>query len=42
MTDYLARKALPGGREAVVLPLTFNRARLAVGLAGDLGFTDAW
>lgn len=38
----LAEKPLPGGRVAQVTPLTFGRARLHVGPAGALWYSDEW
>jgi hypothetical protein len=35
-------KPLPGGRVATVLPLTYGRARLHVGPAGEQWFEDGW
>lgn len=39
----MLRVKLPDGREATVMPLTFDRARIGVSQAGDLsGFDDVW
>lgn len=38
----IAQRGLPDGRELVVYPLTFGRARLVVGPPGDPGYDDAW
>lgn len=35
-------KFLPDGRETVVYPLTFGRARLCVGQAGSPFIDDGW
>lgn len=35
-------KLLPDGRELVVYPLTYGRARLVVGPAGEPFYDDAW
>lgn len=35
-------KFLDDGRETVVYPLTFGRARLCVGLAGSNFIMDGW
>jgi len=35
-------RILPDGREAVVYPLTFGRARLVVGPADKDFYDDAW
>jgi hypothetical protein len=35
-------KLLPDGRELVVHPLTYGRARLVVGPAGEHFYDDAW
>ena len=40
MTD--PKKLLPDGRELVVYPLTYGRARLVVGPAGAPFYDDAW
>jgi len=37
-----ARRLLPDGRELVVYPLTYGRARLVVGPAGAAWYADAW
>lgn len=40
---FLARRTLPDGRFAGVLPLTYGRARLGVGPSADCGwFQDQW
>lgn len=37
------RRTLPGGREISVIPLTFNRARVCIGLSSDpTGNLDGW
>jgi len=42
MTDSLiASRCLPDGRLAMVIPLTFGRARLTVG-RNTLTYDDAW
>ncbi len=41
MTDLLERQ-LPDGRVAVIMPLTFGRARIGVGRPGSLVFEDVW
>ena len=38
----LAYRALDDGRELVVYPLTFGRARLIVGRQGRDDYDDAW
>jgi hypothetical protein len=35
-------KLLPDGRECVVYPLTYGRARLVVGQPGSGFYDDAW
>lgn len=40
--DALAEQLLPDGREAVIYPLTFGRARLVVGPPGSAFYDDAW
>jgi hypothetical protein len=43
VNDYcLARKAFADGREAIVHPLTYGRARISIGPAGSLWFYDSW
>jgi hypothetical protein len=39
---HYARRILPDGREAVVSPLLFGRARLTVGPEGEDWVTDQW
>lgn len=39
---FYARRGLPAGREAVVFPILYGRARLAVGPAGCMGYDDVW
>ena len=39
---YYARCILPDGREALVLPLTFGRARITAGPNGAHWFEDQW
>ena len=38
----MSTRQLPNGREIVVMPLTYGRARIAIGPAGADYFTDAW
>lgn len=38
----LAERALPNGRELVVYPLTYGRARLVIGEQGSDFHDDAW
>lgn len=40
--DGYPTKTLPDGRTAVVMPLTFGRARLSVGQKHSMGFDDQW
>lgn len=40
--DYYAKKQLPGGREALVFPLTYGRARIGIGPAGSQFFDDVF
>ena len=40
--EYYAKRALSDGREAVVIPLTFGRARICVGPQGAFWFDDNW
>jgi len=40
--DYLARRLFPDGREAVVWRLSFGRARISIGPAGEFWFDDNW
>jgi len=43
MDDYVyARKEMPDGRLAVVFPITFGRARLAIGQKDVLWYDDLW
>jgi len=44
MTDSLeyGRRLLPDGREIVVYPLTYGRARLVIGPAGAGWVDDEW
>jgi len=41
MTEYPER-LLPTGKVAMILPLTYGRARLHVGDAGSMFFDDGW
>jgi hypothetical protein len=38
---YLARKTLPGGREAHAYPILYG-ARIGVGPAGSKGYDEVW
>jgi hypothetical protein len=38
----LAQRLLPDGRELVVYPLTFGRARLVIGLPEAQWLEDGW
>ena len=38
----LAERRFPDGREAVIYPLTYGRARLGIGHPDDDGFADQW
>ena len=38
----LANRLLPDGRELVVYPLTYGRARLVIGPAGEGWHDDSW
>jgi len=38
----LAIKELPDNREATVIPLTFGRARITVGIRGSWAYEDGW
>ncbi len=38
----LAHRDLPDGRSLYVMPLTYDRARLAIGPTGALGYDRAW
>lgn len=38
----LASRVLPDGRQAMVVPLTFGRARLTVGPVGAGVYDDGW
>jgi hypothetical protein len=38
----LASKEYSDGRTAVVIPLLFGRARIAIGPTGSMGFDDLW
>ena len=41
--DYhYAKRILPDGREAMVVPLTFDRARLTVGPEGEGWYERGW
>lgn len=40
--DYFARKELPGGKVALVYPLTYGRARIGIGQSGSPFFDDVW
>ena len=35
-------RLLPDGRELTVTPLTFGRARLHIGVVGELWYQDEW
>lgn len=35
-------RILPDGRQAIVMPLTYGRARLGIGPAGCRGFDDVY
>jgi hypothetical protein len=39
---YIKKRILPDGRQAVVFPLTFGRARMGVGPAGANWSADEW
>ena len=39
---FIARKLLADGREIVVIPLTFGRARIGIGPAGEGYLNDVW
>jgi hypothetical protein len=41
-TGCIAKKRLPDGREAIVWPLTFDRARLSVGEPNATAYDDGW
>ena len=38
----MSNRQLSDGREIVVMPLTYGRARIAIGPAGADYFDDAW
>lgn len=38
----MTSRILPDGRLAMIVPLTFGRARLGVGPVDSLGFDDVW
>jgi hypothetical protein len=40
--DQYPRRLLPDGRELVVYPLTYGRARLVVGPAGSMFYDNSW
>lgn len=40
--DYFARKAFADGREALVYPLTYGRAKLGIGPAGKVWLDEEW
>jgi hypothetical protein len=42
MADILFEKDLPSGKTIYVLPLTFGRARIAIGPTGNFWFDDGW
>ena len=42
MSDYLAERKLDNTLHAWVIPLTYGRARIAIGPPGELWFKDAW
>ncbi len=38
----IARKQIVDGRELIVFPISFNRARLAIGPVNSLCLDDVW
>jgi hypothetical protein len=36
------QKDLPDGREVTVIPLTFGRARIHIGVKASLAYDDGW
>lgn len=38
----MPEKHLPDGRTIQIQPLTFNRARLSIGITGSMIYDDQW
>lgn len=42
MHIQIFQRVLPSGLELSVVPMTFGKGRLHIGVPGDLGYLDSW